>query len=37
LWKALITLVGHLERRAPEDAAPRREIKRILADHAQDP
>lgn len=37
LWKALITLVGHLERGAPEAAVPRREIERILADYAQDP
>ena len=37
LWKALITLVGHLERSAPEGAAPRREIERILADYAQNP
>ncbi|MDP9346864.1 MAG: aminoglycoside phosphotransferase family protein [Actinomycetota bacterium] len=36
LWKALITLVGHLERGAPEAAVPRREIERILADYAQD-
>lgn len=37
LWKALITLVGHLERSAPEGAVPRREIDRILADYAQYP
>jgi hypothetical protein len=37
LWKALITLVGHLERGASEDAAlARRDIDRILADYAQD-
>jgi aminoglycoside phosphotransferase (APT) family kinase protein len=36
LWKALITLVGHLERGAPEAAVPRREIETILADYAQD-
>jgi aminoglycoside phosphotransferase (APT) family kinase protein len=34
LWKALITLAGH---DAPEAAlAPRRQIERILADHARD-
>ena len=31
LWKALITLVGHLERDAPEAARTRREIDEILA------
>lgn len=36
LWKALIRLVGHLERDAPDAAVARREIDRILADHAQD-
>jgi len=36
LWKALITLVGHLERGAPEAAVTRRELGLILADHAQD-
>lgn len=36
LWKSLITLVGHLERDAPEAAVARREIDRILADYAQD-
>jgi hypothetical protein len=36
LWKALITLVGDLERGAPQAAVPRREIDRILADHRQD-
>ena len=36
LWKALITLAGHLDRDAPEAAVPRREIERIVADHAQD-
>ena len=34
LWKALITLVGHLERGAPEAALARRDIAEILADHA---
>jgi aminoglycoside phosphotransferase (APT) family kinase protein len=33
LWKALITLVGHLERNAPEAALPRRDIEQILADY----
>lgn len=33
LWKALITLVGQLERGTPEATVPRREIDRILADY----
>lgn len=36
LWKALITLPGHLERGAPEAAPARRDIERVLADHASD-
>ncbi len=36
LWKALITLAGHLESGAPEAAVPRREIARLVADYAQD-
>jgi aminoglycoside phosphotransferase (APT) family kinase protein len=36
LWKALITLVGHLERDAPNAAVPRRDIDQILTDYAQD-
>ncbi len=36
LWKALITLRGQLERDAPEAARLRREIARIVADHASD-
>jgi aminoglycoside phosphotransferase (APT) family kinase protein len=36
LWKALISLVGHLERDAPEAALARRDIEQVLADHAQD-
>jgi aminoglycoside phosphotransferase (APT) family kinase protein len=36
LWKALITLVGHLERGAPQAATTRAEIDEILTDHAQD-
>ncbi len=36
LWKALISLVGHLERDAPEAALARRDIDQILADHARD-
>jgi aminoglycoside phosphotransferase (APT) family kinase protein len=36
LWKALITLVGHLERGAPEAALARRDIIEIVADHAHD-
>jgi aminoglycoside phosphotransferase (APT) family kinase protein len=36
LWKALISLVGHLERGAPEAALARRDIIEILADYARD-
>jgi aminoglycoside phosphotransferase (APT) family kinase protein len=36
LWKALITLVGHLERDSPGAAAPRRDIEQVLADRARD-
>ena len=36
LWKALITLVGSLERDSPGAAAPRRDIEQVLADHARD-
>jgi aminoglycoside phosphotransferase (APT) family kinase protein len=36
LWKALITLAGHLETGAPEAVVPRREIARIVADYTQD-
>jgi aminoglycoside phosphotransferase (APT) family kinase protein len=36
LWKALITLVGHLERDAPEAALARHDIDEVLADYAQD-
>jgi aminoglycoside phosphotransferase (APT) family kinase protein len=36
LWKALISLVGHLERGAPEAALARRDIEQILADHARE-
>ncbi len=36
LWKALISLVGHLERDAPEATLARRDIDQILADHARD-
>ena len=35
LWKALITLVGRLEEDSPAAAAPRRDIERVLADHAR--
>jgi aminoglycoside phosphotransferase (APT) family kinase protein len=35
LWKALITLAGHLERGAPQAATTRAEIDEILTDHAQ--
>jgi aminoglycoside phosphotransferase (APT) family kinase protein len=34
LWKALITLPGHLERGGPEAERVRREIGGIIADHA---
>jgi aminoglycoside phosphotransferase (APT) family kinase protein len=36
LWKALITLVGHLENDSPDAALPRRDIEQVLADHARD-
>jgi aminoglycoside phosphotransferase (APT) family kinase protein len=36
LWKALITLVGHLERDSPDAAPSRRDIEQILADFEQD-
>jgi aminoglycoside phosphotransferase (APT) family kinase protein len=36
LWKALITLVGHLERDSPGAAAPRRDIEQVIADYARD-
>jgi aminoglycoside phosphotransferase (APT) family kinase protein len=36
LWKALISLVGHLENDSPDAALARRDIERILADHARD-
>jgi aminoglycoside phosphotransferase (APT) family kinase protein len=36
LWKALISLVGHLERDAPDAALARRDIERVLDDHAAD-
>jgi aminoglycoside phosphotransferase (APT) family kinase protein len=36
LWKAMITLVGHLERGAPEAAIARRDIARVLADYADE-
>ena len=36
LWKALITLVGHLERDASQAAVTRREIDRILMEYAHD-
>jgi aminoglycoside phosphotransferase (APT) family kinase protein len=35
LWKALISLVGHLERDAPDAALARRDIDQVLADFAQ--
>ena len=36
LWKALISLVGELERDAPEAAVNRHVIDEILADYARD-
>jgi aminoglycoside phosphotransferase (APT) family kinase protein len=36
LWKAMITLPGHLERGAPEAALARRDIERVLADYAEE-
>jgi aminoglycoside phosphotransferase (APT) family kinase protein len=36
LWKALISLVGQLERDAPDATLSRRDIEQILADHARD-
>jgi aminoglycoside phosphotransferase (APT) family kinase protein len=36
LWKAMITLVGHLERGAPEAALARRDIREVLADWADE-
>jgi len=36
LWKALITLVGHLENDSPDAALPRRDIEQVLADRARD-
>ena len=36
LWKTLITLAGQPERDAPQAALLRREIDRMVADHAQD-
>ena len=36
LWKALISLVGHLERNAPDAALARRDIEEVLADHARE-
>ena len=36
LWKAVISLVGHLENGSPDAALARRDIKEALADHAGD-
>jgi aminoglycoside phosphotransferase (APT) family kinase protein len=36
LWKALISLVGHLENDSPDAALARRDIEQIVADHARD-
>ena len=35
LWKALISLVGHLEHDSPDAALARRDIVQVLTDHAQ--
>ena len=35
LWKALISLVGHLENGSPDAALARRDIEQALADHAR--
>jgi aminoglycoside phosphotransferase (APT) family kinase protein len=35
LWKALISLVGHLENDSPDVALARRDIEQVLADHAR--
>jgi aminoglycoside phosphotransferase (APT) family kinase protein len=34
LWKALISLVGHLDNDSPDAALARRDIEQVLADHA---
>ena len=36
IWKALISLVGHLENDSPDAALARRDIEHVLADHAQE-
>jgi aminoglycoside phosphotransferase (APT) family kinase protein len=36
LWKALISLVGHLENDSPDAAPARRDIEQILDDHLRD-
>jgi aminoglycoside phosphotransferase (APT) family kinase protein len=36
LWKALISLVGHLENDSPDAALARNDIEQVLADHARD-
>ena len=35
LWKALISLVGHLENDSPDAALARRDIEQALADYAR--
>jgi aminoglycoside phosphotransferase (APT) family kinase protein len=35
LWKALISLVGHLENDSPDAALARRDIEQVLADYAE--
>jgi aminoglycoside phosphotransferase (APT) family kinase protein len=37
LWKALISLVGHLENDSPDAALARRDIEQVLADYAATP
>jgi hypothetical protein len=36
LWKALITLAGHIDTDPPVAAKVRREIDEIVADHERD-
>jgi aminoglycoside phosphotransferase (APT) family kinase protein len=35
LWKAVISLVGHLENGSPDAALARRDIEQVIADHTQ--
>jgi aminoglycoside phosphotransferase (APT) family kinase protein len=36
LWKAVISLVGHLENGSPDAALARRDIEQVIADHARE-